>query len=261
MMNTIELNNISFSFNKNVVFNQLSIKINEGMHTTILGTSALGKTTLKNIFENKLNYEGKYLINDIDVKTNRDLINQYVGTISLDMSYYNESVVDMLFDVLSNFFDENSIETEVNNIKKFFNINNILGYKIDELSDDYKYYVLIISELLTRKKFIVIDDLLCFLKDDNIKKIYEYASKNNITIIDLSSTLNNILYSDYLICLYNKNIAIEGNTIECLKEERLFKRLGYNLPFIVDLSIQLNYYNIIDKIYTDRNEMVNKVWK
>ena len=249
MMNTIELNNISFSFNKNVVFNQLSIKINEGTHTTILGTSALGKTTLKNIFENKLNYEGKYLINNIDVKTNRDLINQYVGTISLDMSYYNESVVDMLFDVLSNFFDENSIETEVNNIKKFFNINNILGYKIDELSDDYKYYVLIISELLTRKKFIVIDDLLCFLKDDNIKKIYEYASNNNITIIDLSSTLNNI------------NIAIEGNTIECLKEERLFKRLGYNLPFIVDLSIQLNYYNIIDKIYTDRNEMVNKVWK
>jgi hypothetical protein len=53
---------------------------------------------------------------------------------------------------------------------------------------------------------------------------------------------------------------LEGSTLSVLKEEKLLKRLGYKLPFVVDLSLQLNAYNLIDSIFLDEEVLVNKLW-
>ena len=54
---------------------------------------------------------------------------------------------------------------------------------------------------------------------------------------------------------------MEGKTLECLKEEQLLKRLGFNLPFLVDLSIQLGYYGLLNEIITNNRKMIKAVWK
>ena len=54
---------------------------------------------------------------------------------------------------------------------------------------------------------------------------------------------------------------MEGEVLSCLKEEKLLKRLGYKLPFIYDLSLQLNYYEVINKIYLDNKSLEEAVWK
>ena len=56
-------------------------------------------------------------------------------------------------------------------------------------------------------------------------------------------------------------MIIEGNTQAVLEEERIIKKLGFNLPFIVELSSGLKYYNIVDKIYYDLESLVNYLWK
>ena len=73
--------------------------------------------------------------------------------------------------------------------------------------------------------------------------------------------MENLLDSDYLIILYNKGIAMEGKTLECLKEEKILKRLGFNLPFMVDLSIQLGYYGLLNEIITNERKMIKTIWK
>ena len=93
-----------------------------------------------------------------------------------------------------------------------------------------------------------------------MEKVFIYAKKNKISIINFTSRTEEALYGDYLILLYDHKIAMEGETIACLKEEQLLKRLGFNLPFMIDLSIQLNYYDIIDDIYLNQDEMVDKIW-
>ena len=43
-------------------------------------------------------------------------------------------------------------------------------------------------------------------------------------------------------------------------EEKLLKRLGFGLPFIVDLSLSLEFYDILDKIYYDTSSLVGELW-
>ena len=57
-----------------------------------------------------------------------------------------------------------------------------------------------------------------------------------------------------------KNIILEGLKNIVLKEEKLLKKVGYGLPFVVDLAIQLNYYDIFSKIYFDMDELVDDLW-
>ena len=37
--------------------------------------------------------------------------------------------------------------------------------------------------------------------------------------------------------------------------------MGIRLPFAVDLSQNLILHNVIDKLYLDKDKLVNKIWK
>ena len=244
----LELRDISYSN----ILNNISFKINEGDNLSIIGNIASGKTTLCNILNNRLKYNGSYLINDEVV--NKTIVNNNVILINNSYLYDNDKVVDI-------FFDEINDEDKIKKIVKTFNIDRLLNIRLEELNKADRYYVLIILALLSNKKYIVIDDILCNLRKKYIENIYKYAKKNKISIINVASTLDNVLYSDYVIFLYKSKIAMEGNVIDTLKEEKLIKRLGFRLPFMYDLSLQLNYYEVLDDIIIDREKMVDKIWK
>ena len=55
-------------------------------------------------------------------------------------------------------------------------------------------------------------------------------------------------------------MQVEGPVVSVLKEEKILKNLGFSLPFIYDLSLQLNYYGLIDSIYLDEKVLVDKLW-
>lgn len=244
----LELKDISYS---NILSN-ISFKINEGDNLSIIGNIASGKTTLCNILNNRLKYNGSYLINDEVV--NKTIVNNNVILINNCYLYDNDKVVDI-------FFDEINDEDKIKKIVKTFNIDRLLNIRLEELNKADRYYVLIILALLSNKKYIVIDDILCNLRKKYIENIYKYAKKNKISIINVASNLDNVLYSDYVIFLYKSKIAMEGNVIDTLKEEKLIKRLGFRLPFMYDLSLQLNYYEVLDDIIIDREKMVHAIWK
>ena len=244
----LELKDISYSN----ILNNISFKINEGDNLSIIGNIASGKTTLCNILNNRLKYNGSYLINDEVV--NKTIVNNNVILINNCYLYDNDKVVDI-------FFDEINDEDKIKKIVKTFNIDRLLNIRLEELNKADRYYVLIILALLSNKKYIVIDDILCNLRKKYIENIYKYAKKNKISIINVASTLDNVLFSDYVIFLYKSKIAMEGNVMDTLKEEKLIKRLGFRLPFMYDLSLQLNYYEVLDDIIIDREKMVDAIWK
>ena len=65
----------------------------------------------------------------------------------------------------------------------------------------------------------------------------------------VTTDMEDVLYTDYIMCLYDGISAIDGKTLEVLKNEKLLKRLGFNLPFMLDLSIQLELYGLLNKSY------------
>ena len=252
-MEQIELNNISFSYGDIQVFNDISIKIKKGRNTIILGNIASGKTTLTNILNNKVSFNGEYLINGN--KATKKNIGSVICLSNTD-KYDNKKVIDLFFDK----FGENK-KDDIKELVSYFKINDYLNNKISELTYDLKYYILIILNILDKNKYLVLDNILCYLSNNHSKKIYSYSKKNKVTIVNISSSLDNALHSEYLVCLYNGKIAMEGPVMSCLKEERLLKRLGFKLPFMYDLSLQLNYYEVLDDIYLDFKDMESAIWK
>lgn len=261
-MGFIELKNISASYvNKNVI-NDFSFKLNKGNNITILGGIGTGKTTLVNILNGDFKFDGEYIINGVEiVKPNAYLIKRFVSVLENKKFKSTRKVVDLLFDALDGKdYDSLKEEKMVKAIVKCFEIDNILDERVNTLDYHYRFYVLIIAALLKKRDYLVFDDVLCHLNNDEVSKIFSYAKKSKISIINFTSNIKESLYGNYLILLYDKKVAMEGDTLSTMKEERLLKRVGFNLPFMIDLSTQLNYYEIIDDIYLNKDEMVKKIW-
>ena len=253
-MNKLELKSISYKNKDNLILDDISFKVEQGVNLSIVGNIS-GKSTLALILKNKLKKDGDYLINGVEVvKSNAYVVDRFVSVVTKDDDFDDESIIDILFDM----YDD---KDKVDEIVKYFKIDKYLKYKLEELTDEIKYYIFIILNITNNKSFLVIDDLLCYLTNKQIELIYKYAKKNKISIIDITSNLDNVLNSKYLIALYNGSIAMEGDMLSCLKEEKLLKRLGFKLPFMYDLSLQLNYYEVINDIYLDYKKLEEAIWK
>lgn len=116
------------------------------------------------------------------------------------------------------------------------------------------------EELLNKKK-VIFFNVLNNLDDASLKKLFNYLKTNNILFIIATNDMELCLYTDYLIVYDKENILIEGPTIEVLKNEKLLKRLGLGPPFMIDLSLLLKDYGLVDKIYLDKESLVNILWK
>lgn len=109
-------------------------------------------------------------------------------------------------------------------------------------------------------KQVIFNETLYGLKLDEKMKIFKLLKKQNISYINVTSNVEDATYSDYIFVYDGNKLVLEGNRNEVLKEEKTLKRLGYGLPFVVDLSIQLNYYDIFNKVYYDLDELVRALW-
>ena len=126
-MNTLELKNISFSYEDNQVFKNLSIKIKKGHNITIVGNIASGKTTLAKIFNNELNVNGDYLINGVEVvKANDYVVDRFVNVLTINNKLDNKKVIDLLFDLLG---DDNN--EDIKSIVSYFKIEDYLDNKLN----------------------------------------------------------------------------------------------------------------------------------
>lgn len=152
--------------------------------------------------------------------------------------------------------DEVNYVVLANNVKgeflsKFseYQVMGNMGYeKLKQVIEDYN------------KKQIVVKELFYGLRDEEKLKIKELLRMRNIHFIDITANVEDALDSDYVVVYDNLELVLEGNRDEVLKNEKLLKRLGYGLPFIVDLSLQLSYYDLVDKVYYDNLELVGDVW-
>lgn len=124
-----------------------------------------------------------------------------------------------------------------------------------------KVLKMINKALLTKPALILIDDLFIYLNEEDKKEIMEKFKKTGTNLVCVVSNIEETLLFEYILVLKNKKIVLEGETSSVLNEEKLMKKLGLSLPFVTDLSLQLGYYDLVDKLYLDQDELVNALWK
>lgn len=109
-------------------------------------------------------------------------------------------------------------------------------------------------------KRVVFNESWYNLRNNEKKVIIELLKKQNINFVNITSNIEDSLLSDYIVVFDENKKVLEGNTEFVLRNEKVLKKLGYGLPFVVDLSIQLTYYDILGKVYYDMNKLTEDLW-
>ena len=256
-MSNIKIKNLKFSYDKEPVFKNLNFVLKKDKTLSIIGGTASGKTTLLKILDGQLEFDGEVLINNKAISKENNIVVIFSASEFTEKIVKDELQYEMNLAQISN----SKIEKKFDELNDFFNINRILNKRIEDLEKNDKTLVKIISKVLLKPKYIALDNLLINLNTRTKILLLNYLNSNDILLINVTSNMEEVLYTDYVLCLYDGISAIDGKTIEVLKQEKILKRLGFSLPFMVDLSIQLKLYGLIKKMCLNKEAMVKQLWK
>lgn len=269
MRNIIEVKNLTYKTNKKTIFNNFNISIPEGSYTTITGNNDSGKTALIRLINGLLPSDNSIVVGMSYINSKR--INDHskeIGSVygnKLDSFLFDDVYKEMAFPLENLSIEPAKIEERIIEIAKFFDISELLDKKVVDLTSLEKQEVLLAIALLHEPKVLLLDNPFSMMdratKNKIESKLLKYKEKNNLTIILATNNLEEVLRSDYLYVLDNGEIVIEGKPLSVLKEEKIINRLGLTMPFMVDLSLKLKDYELIDDIELDMEALVNKLWK
>lgn len=263
-MGNIKFKNLKFSYdNQHEIFRDVNFTLRKGKTLSIIGTPSSGKTTLLRILNGELEYDGEVLINGVDVnKDNFLALRRCIAVVYRESSFINELVKDELRYSLENInVDPKEINARIVELNEYFGINKILNKQINNLNLNDRTLVKILSYAVMEPTYLALDDLLIDLNTRTKILLLNYLNSKNIMLVNVTTEIEDVLYTDYILCLYDGINAIDGKTLDVLKNEKILKRLGFSLPFMVDLSIQLELYGLINKTYLNKEAMVKSLWK
>ena len=248
-MNTLQVKNMDINVDLNNV-------------VAIIGPANSGKTYLLkklcNIISNEdiflddiciRNYDVSFLKNNLCVVLDDNIYNTHY--VYQELEYYLKQLN----------YTNSEIKIRIKDIADFFKINEYLDYRIEELTVEYKMLIKILSLLIIKPQLIAIDNLICYLSDNNKKNLFKYIKDNNVSIIYTVSNAEELLYSDVTIVLNNLKSVLCTKTNEVVEGNSILPYMGIKLPFAADLSQNLILYGLVDKVYLDNRKLVNKIWK
>ena len=230
--------------------------------TNVIGPSNSGKTTLLKKLCNMIDNSDVF-IDDVSIKEyDITFLKNNLVVVLDDNNFACEYVAEELFfylDKLGYRIDE--ITKKIDVIAKYFKISDILDQRIDLLTLNLRVLVKILSFLIIDPKIIGIDNLLLYLDKQHINLIFKYVKEKNISLINITTDSEFLLYGEDIVVLNNFKAIICGNVNSVLEGNSILPYIGIKLPFIIDLSHNLMLYGVVDKVMNDSRKMVDKIWK
>ncbi len=231
-MEFINCENISFSYDKTDVIDNISFEIGENDTVGIIGANGSGKTTLfKLILGLEKPNNGKIYIDEKELnKKNLDEIRKKVGFVfqDSDNQLFMNTVEDEIAFVLYNKgLDEKEIKSKVDNILEELDIKDLRYRRIIQLSGGEKKLVAIASILVMEPEVLLLDEPTNALDPRYRRRIIELLNKIKCTKIIASHDLDMISKTcSKTIFLYKGKIVKEGKTTEILTKEKELIKYG-----------------------------------
>lgn len=269
MEKVISIKNLTFKYGKKVLFDDLSMCIEEGQFVSIIGSNNCGKTTLIKLMAGILPNNKSIVVNFsyVNNKKIQECANLFgVAIHDFSNKFLFEKVYDELAFPLENLnLKKEIIEDRIIEVSKLFKINHLLDKKINDITNSEKQKLILTLAYIHKPKILLLDcPFIMMTNKDQIemlKVLKEINKKEKVTIVLTTNNLDNIIDSDYTYVFDDGKIVIEGTPLSVFKEEKILNRVGLNLPFMIDLSLKLQFYDVIDKTIVDFDRMVNTLWK
>lgn len=267
MDNLLEINNLNYSYKNKNVFNNLQISIKSNTTNLILGPNSSGKTTLIRLISGILPTND--FINLDGISLNKRSYREYllsIGVVFFDN--HNKFLFDKVFDELifplENLkYTKKEITNRVNEVTNLLNLDNCIHKNISDLTIFEQAKVLLGASIIHKPKIILLDNILSKLNENELKKFFKILNKikKEVTICITSTNMDSILNFDNIIVINDGKKLISGTPKDVLQSDNELAKAGLMIPPMIDLSLKLGFYNLVDEIITDVDGMVDKLWK
>ena len=237
----IEIKNLTFSYDKESVLNDISLTIEPNDTVAIVGASGSGKTTLFNLLSKSYDVDNDSIfIDDVDInKLSKDSIRDNISVITQSPYLFNLSIKDNLKLMGDNVKDKDIIEAcKIAQIHDFIQTlphkyNTIIGEGGVNLSGGQRQRIAIARALIKKSKIILFDEATSAL--DNITQKEIQKSINNIsadyTIIIVAHRLSTIKECSRIYVMDKGKIVGVGTHKELLENNKYYKQL-YNQELV-----------------------------
>ncbi len=249
------------------IFNNFSIGLEENRFITISGPNNCGKTTLLRILDNQIEIKNTITLYDIKLEDYKltDLYKVMKIIIPGEITY----ATDTLDEEINFYLDQLNLskEEKTSRYKKVIKYLKLSKYKatnLNDLSIKETIKVQLALALIYKPSIIFIDDISTYYDKkelDQIIEVLKEIQQENTTIVMITSSLELALKSDYLYVINESKIMIEGIPLEIIEKDNIMNKAGLNLPFMIDLSVKLRDYELINSIEQDQDRMVDLLWK
>lgn len=261
--NIIEIIGLTY---KNI-FNDFSLGIEENKFITIAGPNNCGKTTLLRMLDNQIEINNTFTLYDIKLEDYKltDLYQIMKIIIPGEINY----VKNTLEEELNYYLDQMNLSKEektsrYKKVIKELKLSKYQSIKLDTLSIKETIKVQLALAFIYKPSIIFLDDISVYFDKKEIVSIIEVLKQyqqEKTTIVLITSSLETALLSDYLYVINESKIMIEGNPIEIVEKDNIMNKAGLNVPFMIDLSVKLRDYELVNCIEQDKDRMVDLLWK
>ena len=264
MNNTIEF----LDWNFESLFKNFSLAIKSETLTSIAGPNNCGKTLMLRTICGQKRMQDEIMIQGKKQSTYKitDYSRIVKGVFPLEYTPLTDTVEEELNYHIDQLFLRKEEKTKrLRNIYKNLTLNKLKKSNIKDLTEEELIRLQLALAIAGMPKIIVIDDISTYLSKEDIQKVITYlkevAEEYTITILIVSYRLEDIINTDELIIVEDSKVILQGVPIEVLQKDNILNKVGLRVPFMIDLSVKLKDYNLIENVELDMNRMVDILWK
>lgn len=268
MNNILSVNSLNYSYHDKKVFSDLTFSISEKSINCVIGSNNCGKTTLIKLLCGVLQSNDSIKIYD-NISANTSEYYSLIGfpIVKKDLRTMGLKVFDLLISYSLKYIvlSKSEIINRIDYLLDFFDANDFKNKKLKDLTNMETVKLFIISALVKSPKILFLDDIFDSLSNDELIIIFsiikKYLELTNISIVFTTNNLETILFSNNVLFINNGSVVLEGSPNQILEHDNVLTREGIYVPIMLDLSLKLKFYDLVDEIITDVYGMVDKLWK
>ena len=232
----IEISNLNFEYVKNFpVLNDISIYINKGQTTAIVGSTGSGKSTLIKLIlrlydstSGEIKFDGKN-IRDLEL----DSLRNKIGLVSQDIFLFEGTVFENIAYGNLDAKDEEVWEAaRLSESDKFINLlpnkeNTIVGERGQKLSGGQRQRISIARAILKNPEILILDEATSAVDNETEAAIQRSINtlKEGRTVIAIAHRLSTIRNAEIIYVLEEGKVVESGNHESLLEINGVYSKL------------------------------------